>query len=118
MKKPNKRELVKIGQWLVDGDTGLSSKALCSFFLTASNGGECASRLQAPSDPSDFNRCMKFLECLDKNNRWPLISAIGGVTEGWEKVKEGWMFLVELYEIEKNQSTAPRLFAMMKQIGL
>ena len=118
MKTPNKRELVKIGRWLIDGDVGQSSKALASFYLTAGNGGECASYLPTPCDPSDFNRCMLFLECIDINNRVALISAIGEVTQGWKKVRENWIELLNLYFEEKDQDSAPKLYALMKKIGL
>ena len=117
--KPNKRELVKIGQWLLDGDTGLSSLALASFYLTAGNGGECASRLETPSDPSDFGRCVKFLEnCIDKNHQHDLIYAIGQVTKNWKRVQDEWFVLMKLYDEEKNQTSAPKLYKFMKKIGL
>lgn len=119
MTSPNRRELAKIGRWLIDGDTGLSSLALCSFYLTSSNGGECASRLETPSDPSDFERCVKFLdECVDKSKHYDLIYSIGGITKNWERVKDEWFVLMKLYKEEKNQTSAPKLYEFMKKIGL
>jgi hypothetical protein len=119
MKKPNKKELIKIGQWLMDGDTGLSSLALASFYLTAGNGGECASRLPAPSDPSDFGRCIRFLKkCLSKKHQFDLIYAIGETTKGWKQVRYNWFELLSIYNEEKNQESAPRLYQFMKEIGL
>lgn len=119
MTKPNKKELIKIGQWLMEGDTGLSSKALVSFYLTAGNKGECASTLPAPSDPSDFNRCMLFLEkCVSKRRHNDLIYEIGEVTKGWKIVRDNWVALVALWNAEKNQEKAPQLYQFMKAIGL
>jgi hypothetical protein len=55
----NKRKMRKIGNWL--GDTGLSSEAMASVALGAS-----PSQVYAPADPSDFTRCVQFLEkCID-----------------------------------------------------
>ena len=120
MIRPNKRELVKMGLWLIDGDVGLSSKALMSFFLTSGNGGGCASKLVTPSDPSDFNRCIKFLDCLDKGNRTSLIYEIGNTTMGWKKVLDNWFVLNECYEKGKKggKGSAPELYQLMKKIGL
>ena len=119
MIKPNKRELAKIGRWLVDGDTGLSSLAMASFFLTAGNDSECASRLMTPSDPSDFGRCVKFLdECVDKSNHGALIHELGHTVKAWKRVQDEWYVLMQLYDEEKNQKSAPRLYEFMKKIGL
>lgn len=119
MIKPNKRELVKIGQWLLDGDTGLSSLALASFYLTAGNDGECASRLPTPSDPSDFKRCVNFLEkCIDKSNQHTLIMEIGQITANWKRVQQEWFVLMDLYNKEKKQESSPELYKFMKKIGL
>ena len=119
MIKPNKRELGKIGRWLVDGDIGLSSLAMASFYLTAGNGGECASRLMTPSDPSDFGRCVKFLdECVDPSNRYTLIYGLGDTVKAWKRVKDEWFVLTKLYHEEKNQTSAPKLYEFMKKIGL
>lgn len=103
----------------MDGDTGLSSKALCSFFLTAGHDGECASKLPAPCDPADFNRCMVFLQnCINPWNREELISSIGEVTKGWKIIKKNWIDLVILWRKEKDQESAPELYTLMKKIGL
>lgn len=119
MTKPTKKELVKIGRWIMDGDTGLSSKALASFYLTSGNGGECASTLPTPSDPSDFNRCMLFLEqCVRKTKRSDLIYEMGEITKGWKIMRDNWVVLVSLWNAEKKQESAPNLYQFMKKIGL
>jgi len=122
---PNKRELAKIGLWLMDGDVGQSSKALASFYLTSGFGGDCASTLPTPIDPSDFQRCVRFLEdCVDKNKRYDLIRAIGETTKNWRRVRDEWFVLMDIYEDEKRQfnkdsfGSAPRLYAFMKKIEL
>lgn len=111
--------MVKIGRWLVDGDVGASSMALCSFYLTAGNDGECASYLPTPSDPSDFDRCVQFLEeCVDKSRHTGLIMEIGSVTKNWKKIRDNWFTLMALYREEKDQIRSPKLYALMKKIGL
>jgi hypothetical protein len=45
-----------IGEWLVNGDTGLSSESLAGYLLGAKEG------FTTPSDPPDFGRCLHFVE--------------------------------------------------------
>lgn len=119
MTKPNRHELAQMGRWLLDGDTGLSSLALCSFYLTSGNQGECACRLPAPSDPSDFGRCYNFLRiCVKPEKRNTLINEIGEMTDNWKKVKTNWVELVDIYKKEEKFSEAPELYKFMKKIGL
>ena len=108
-----------MGQWLMEGDVGESSKALMSFYLTSGNSGDCAGYLPSPCDPSDFNRCVQFLEkCVNPSQRLNLIYEIGSTTKNWKKVKDNWLILFKIFQKERKQEKAPELFALMKKIGL
>jgi hypothetical protein len=110
----NKREMKKIGNWLADGDTGLSSEAMASVAL-----GGSPSHVFAPADPSDFNRCVQFLEtCIDPSNRNSLILQMAHFTAQWHRIAANWFKLMELYKEEKDQARAPQLYEFMKLLGL
>ena|SRR3990167_7755043 len=118
MNYPNIRELRKIGKWIKDGDTGLSSLAMASFYLVVGNGGQITGEFRTPSDPSDFRRCVDFLEdCIDESNRYPLIFEMGSKIEAWKRVKDEWFVLLKLYDEEKGQKTAPKLYEFMTKCG-
>ena len=119
MNYPNIRELRKIGKWIKDGETGLSSLAICSFYLIVGNGGTPTGEFRTPSDPSDFGRCIGFLEeCIDESNQYKIIFEMGSKIEAWKRIKYEWFVLLKLYDEEKNQKTAPKLYEFMKKCGL
>jgi hypothetical protein len=49
--------------WLIRGNTGISSKALAYCFL-GGDPGKCAAKFSPPSDPSDLGRCLQLIECV------------------------------------------------------
>ena len=120
--KPNKRELRKIGNWLLTGDVGKSSQSLAGFCLYYGNteivGDKLDCRLHTPCDPSDFKRCIEFLDCLDESNRYMLLWEIGKFDKKWQRIKDEWYVLLKLWSEEKNQQSAPKLYAFMKKIRL
>ena len=110
----NKREMKKIGNWLVDGDTGLSSESMAAVAL-----GGSPSRVHAPCDPSDFRRCVLFLEqCIDPSNRQTLLLQLAHFTKQWHNVAAHWFELYDLYKKECKQEKAPELYSLMKRLGL
>ena len=111
----NSREIKKIGNWLLNGDTGSSSEALCGMFL----GGE-TKYISYPHDPSDLNRCVKFLDCVDESKRYTLIFYMGTKSKQWKAISDNWIELMKLYkkECRKGWGRAPMLYEKMKEIGL
>lgn len=109
----------KIGTWLLYGETGASSIALAAVYL-----GADARELPCPSDPSDFRRCMNFLrDCIPEEKHKGLVKTLGtlqkkSVPGGWRAVSINLSKLIELYEDEKDQQEAPKLYSFMKEIGL
>lgn len=113
--EPNIRELRKIGTWLAGDHVGMSSKYMAAVFI----GGK-PERVSYPFDPSDFNRCMKFLECLDKSKRMVFIMGLGMRSKQWSIISDNWYKLERLYreECKTGWDRAPKLYEKMKEIGL
>lgn len=114
--KANARELQRVSEWLVSGDTGLSSMSLCAVFL-----GLPAKRwedISWPLDPSDLGRCIRFLGCVDSDKQQGLLRIIAGYRKEWRAIADNWAELTALYEQEYPSGTAPKLYKMMKQLGL
>lgn len=110
----------KILEWIFEcEDTGVSSKAMAAHFA-----GFNAIRYRkptTPSDPSDFNRCLKFLkwvpECKDRLGE---LKAIG---KDWEMLVNNWAAIEECFLNEAGfdwtkSSYAPKTYHLMKAIGL
>jgi len=110
----NKREMKKIGNWLVDGDTGLSS---CSMAAVALGGSP--SYVWAPADPNDFRRCVDFLvNCIDPSHATSLLLQMAHFTAQWHRIAANWFQLVELYNEEKKAGKSTKALALMKSLGL
>lgn len=50
----------RAAEWLLSGDTGISSETMCAYFLGIKKGDVFGS--QAPSDAADRGRCIRLLE--------------------------------------------------------
>ena len=55
-KKFSEKSKMMICDWFINGETGVSSKAIASLFLEVRNTDMCH-----PWDPADFGRCVKLL---------------------------------------------------------
>jgi len=112
--KTNPTELRKIGHWLVRGDTGSSSLAMCGVSL-----GADIQEPRHPLDPADFGRCYEFmLICINQPKRKELIAEMAKKSKEWKIIRENWKILEELWLEEKNEALAPKLYKKMKEIGL
>lgn len=101
--------------WLVNGDTGISSKTIWSIMM----GREIKDpyfHASPPSDPSDFGRCYRLLKVMPSwRERLPEISE---KYPKWKPLIDHWDELTSLYEEEiKNPSSmAPKLYKRMKEL--
>ena len=111
----NIREQKKIARWLVEGNTGMSSEAMCAFYM-----GYEYYNPRTPSDPSDLKRCYEFLKCVDPSNRGNLVLKMSGRSKGWHAIAKNWNALEALYKKEcvGDHWIAPELYALMQSIGL
>lgn len=73
-------------RWMLSGDTGLSSEAICAHMQ-----GITPKRASYPSDPADLGRCLRLLELIPEwKSRIAEMSAYGpgwaGQVECWEEL--------------------------------
>lgn len=109
--------LEKIGHWIVSDDTGISSRFLCAVALGIKVWPE-KMPFQYPLDPSDFGRCYRFLQILPVEDQMTTLLQAGKLSPQWEKIAEHWNEMVRLYEEEKPTGRAPKLYQLMKDLGL
>jgi hypothetical protein len=69
-----------------------------------------------PHDPSDFNRCIHLFECLDytENKMYATIRKIAEIYPIWKPISDNWIELKELYDQERKQDNAPKLYNALK----
>ena len=106
--------LSKAMQWLLSGQSGLSSECLMATIL---NGGPVAGNYRAsfhPLDPSDFKRCIVLLEAVPEFRQQ--LSVMKSVSKSWEILVENWDELESIFNKERNQLSAPLLFDRMKEL--
>lgn len=93
--------------WIGCGDTGLSSIAIWAHFTGAARG------MDAPLDPSDFGRCHRLLA---KFPEWRArIGEMAGYRP-WKRLAPRWDELEALFLEEKPSGSAPKLYALMKEL--
>lgn len=71
-----------------------------------------------PLDPSDFVRCVHLFECLNLNRK-EIYSLLKNTSEKyplWLPFFENWGELVKLYNKERNQVTAPKLYNLIQKL--
>ena len=110
----------KVFQWLADDlDVGISSRAMAMAACDMENKstfGNCT-----PSDPSDFNRCLKLIDQIPEiRNHFDKISKL---SDKWEAIISRWAevektFLDEVGFDWANGRRAEKTYHLMKEIGL
>jgi len=105
--------LKKIATWLAGDDTGLSSKFLAQLAL-----GNELPEVNYPHDPPDFGRCVRFLEVLPQEEKAEVLRRAGHRSEKWQSLVKKWDECLALYQEEWPSGRAPKLYTLMKEIGL
>lgn len=76
--------------WLINGETGLSSKAMLNCFLGKSF------RVDYPHDPDDFKRCYKLLQVIPE---WKSqLYRLKRMSDSWSQLVDNWDKLTQMYE--------------------
>ena len=109
----NQDTLQKIGTWLAGDDTGMSSKFLAALAL-----GSLLPAIAYPHDPSDLGRCIRFLEILDDAEKREVLRLAKHRSQEWEALVDRWDDVVALYEKEAPTGRCPKLYRLMKDLGL
>lgn len=107
----------KVLHWFVHGEKGVSSEAMAAAVIGEKPEWSFSNH---PSDPSDFNRCLKFLSMVPEARQH--FDKVAALSERWAKLIARFdeveqCFLDEAgFNWSKAQS-APKTFALMKEIG-
>jgi len=90
-----------------------------SLTLLAVHCGMDKKRPTVPSDPSDFRRCIHLFECLNfgQGEIFSLLCVMSDKYEIWKPFAKNWDKLTELYNEEKNQESAPKLYELMRELN-
>ena len=91
--------LKRIGNWLIESDTGMSSLSLCAVYL-----GSELKDVFHPHDAGDFKRCVQFLQRINAEEVNPLLDEIAERSESWASIRENWDELLRLYNKEDSKS--------------
>lgn len=108
-------------EWLLNGDTGLSSESLLAAGLSIEKEGSW-SGYQTPSDPSDLNRCIIFADNFPgiAQSAFEEYKIKGGelkiFAENYERIKS--MFIAEVGYNWCDGKIAKKTYKEMKNIGL
>jgi len=102
-------------KWMVQGETGISSKAMAAAVCDIEPDGQWAEFGNHPSDPSDLDRCIKFLAAV------PLarfhLAKVAKLSKVWAALIDNWQELETLYALEQPTGKAPMTYARMKELG-
>ena len=82
----------KVLEWLVSDDTGTPSKTLCSLYF-----GVPKAYQHHPCDPSDFGRCIRFLDRLLPCEKTVVLNRAKQLSPEWKALAGEWDYLVSLY---------------------
>ena len=114
----------KISAWLLTGEVGLSSKAICCAALGLPGEERWSGHnnyYNYPGDPSDFRRCFLLLEAVPEV-REPAFAVLSKAHEPWPELVAGWDEITALFLAEwgpnRDGEEAPKTYALMKRIIL
>lgn len=102
----------KLIKWLINGETGISSKTMAAVSMgerIVQNHG-----MDAPYDPSDFRRCYLLVEAIPEIKEF--FPEIGKVVPKFKGILENWDELCRLYERDKNKKSSPELYHRIKML--
>jgi hypothetical protein len=101
-------------EWLLSGDTGVSSKTILAVMTGSELGG--AFGPDVPHDPSDFGRCYRLLQNFPEwRARLPEVATAYPI---WGPMVDAWDELATIYEEEKQNKSgkAPKLYERMRKL--
>lgn len=109
----------KVLHWFIHGEKGISSKAMATAVIGERPNG-ALSWCNHPSDPADFNRCLKFLSMVPEARQH--LDNVAALSDRWAKLIARWddverSFLDEVGFDWCNKKSAPKTYALMKEIG-
>ncbi len=102
-------------EWFANGQVGSSSKAMAKAVNGIYNEGD----KEYPSDPSDFNRCLLFLDAVPEARQH--LDEVAALSEYWKALIERFdeieaCFLDEVGFDWSKAKSAPKTYALMKKV--
>lgn len=102
-------------KWFVQGETGVSSKALAAAVCDLAPDETWAKFGNHPADPDDFKRCVKFLDAVPEARQH--LHKVAALSDVWARLVEHWDELEALFREEWPTKSVPKLYERMKQLG-
>ena len=84
----------RIMEWLLCGDSGVSSNTLCSCLYGIPLKEK---HFNHPHDPSDFGRCKRFLDLLSPKDKETVFREAAKLSREWKALIENWDCLEKMY---------------------
>lgn len=101
--------LEKAVEWLVGGDTGISSKTMCAALF-----GVNPKDSDMPHDADDFGRCLRFIRFMPDGTKDIVFKKLSDKPE-WVEIGKRWNELVELYDQENGHGIDDILRTIRKE---
>ena len=96
-------------EWLRGRDTGTSSLTILEVLA-----GYPTDRHDVPHDSDDFGRCFRLLQLFPQFR--PRMPEVAARFPEWKPLVDRWAELEALYEEELPSRTAPKLYALMREL--
>ena len=104
-------EMAAALQWLLGGDTGMSSKTICAVMVGAETPKYCG---DVPGDPDDFGRCYRLLKLIPT---WRgRLQEVADRYKEWGPLVREWTELERMYEAERWPAPPKILYQRMQEL--
>jgi hypothetical protein len=102
----------ELGNWLLNGNVGISSKTMAAIALGATD--MSGWKVDAPHDPADFGRCYKLVQAVPEiRAHFPRIAKkvkpFAGIIREWDE-------LARIYERDKPKGESPELYNRIREL--
>lgn len=102
-----------VTNWLLNGHRGASSEALCKHFFEVPVE---ANVYCYPLDPSDLNRCLKFLDAAFGTRNPVQINSVRSLGPVWSAYVDRWVEIITVFGKEVQTGVAMETYDLMQKI--
>lgn len=103
-----------LGNWIIGGDTGTSSKTMAAIALGATKLSNDGYHVDAPHDPSDFDRCYRLVQKVPEIREF--FPRIAKKVKTFAGILREWDDLVRIYERDKVTGKSTELYNRIKEL--
>lgn len=116
--KPFREDVMKTqNEWIINGETGISSKTMWAAINGVTlKGVEYPKNINfdVPYDPSDFNRCLKYVE--DTGITKEQLQTVKEVFPWWAPFIDNWEKIVEIFKSELHLRSMHKTFDYIQEL--